>query len=313
VRALRTLGYNPDIWHLNEGHSAFMTLERIREQVVGGCPFEVSSPNVREATVFTTHTPVPAGNDEFPLWLIDKYFSQLWPELGLTRDKFIDLARKKQPWGGETFSMPILAIQHAAHLNGVSELHGQVARKMWNFLWPDLPAEDVPINHITNGIHTGTWLARRMRNLYDRYLGRDWLERVDDPKIWENIDEIPDAELWAVRRHLKRKLVYYMRERAREQWMNTGVHPVQVVAAGVLLDPYALTIGFARRFATYKRASLVLRDMDRLLKIVNRPDMPRYRSSLLAKLILRMSLGNCSSRRCTGRLRRLRAVGDWSF
>jgi glycogen phosphorylase len=274
VRALRTLGYNPNLWHLNEGHSAFMTLERIREQVVGGCPFEDAAENVKETTAFTTHTPVPAGNDEFPLWLIDKYFSHLWPELGLTRDQFIDLARNKQPWGGETFSMPILAMRHAANLNGVSELHGHVARKMWNFLWPDLQANKVPIGHITNGIHTGTWLARRIRHLYDRYLGTDWLERVDDPEIWENIEAIPDEELWAVRRHLKRKLVYYMRERARGQWMNAGVHPVQVVAAGVLLDPYALTIGFARRFATYKRASLVLQDMDRLLKIINRPDMP---------------------------------------
>jgi starch phosphorylase len=274
VRALRVLGYNPDIWHMNEGHSAFMALERIREFVIAGDTFEQASQKVCCSTVFTTHTPVPAGSDEFPLWLIDKYFSNLWPVFGLTRDQFIDLARNQQPWGGETFSMPILALRHAAQRNGVSELHGRVARKMWNFLWPDKTEDEVPITHITNGVHTGTWLARRLRNLFDRYLDGDWLERLDDPAVWEHIEDIPDAELWSIRLHLKRKLVYYMRERARAQWLNTGVHPVQTIAAGVLLDPYALTIGFARRFATYKRANLLLRDMDRLLKILNRPNMP---------------------------------------
>jgi glycogen phosphorylase len=274
VRALRLMGYNPDMWHMNEGHSAFMALERIREFVTAGDTFEQASQKVQCSTVFTTHTPVPAGSDEFPLWLIDKYFSNLWPVLGLTRDQFIDLARNQQPWGYETFSMPILALRNAAQCNGVSELHGEVARKMWNFLWPDKAEAEVPITHITNGVHTGTWLARRLRNLYDRYLDNDWIERLDDPAVWENIEDIPDTELWTIRLHLKRKLVHYMRERAREQWLYTGVHPVQTIAAGVLLDPYALTIGFARRFATYKRASLLLRDMDRLLHILNRPNMP---------------------------------------
>jgi starch phosphorylase len=145
---------------------------------------------------------------------------------------------------------------------------------MWHFLWPDRSEEEVPIEHITNGVHTGTWLARRMRVLFDRYLGGDWMERLDDPTDWEAIEEIPDEELWAVRRHLKRKLVAYMRERARHQWLYDGVHPVQTIASGVLLDPYVLTIGFARRFATYKRANLFLRDFNRLLEIVNRPNLP---------------------------------------
>ncbi|OQY27333.1 MAG: alpha-glucan phosphorylase, partial [Anaerolineaceae bacterium 4572_5.1] len=145
---------------------------------------------------------------------------------------------------------------------------------MWNFLWPDRKAEEVPIAHITNGIHTGTWLARRLRHLYGRYLGRDWLEHIDNQEMWEAIDNIPDEELWAVRRHLKRKLVFYMRERAREQWLYDGVHPVQVVAAGTLLNPYTLTIGFARRFATYKRADLILSDFNRLLELINRPNRP---------------------------------------
>jgi glycogen phosphorylase len=273
VRALRMLGYNPSVWHMNEGHSAFLSLERISELVKGGYSFKEAAELVRSSTVFTTHTPVPAGNDEFPLWLIDKYFSHYWATLGLDRDQFINLARHNQSWG-ETFSMPILALRHSAKRNGVSELHGEVSRDMWKFLWPEREAKDVPITSITNGVHTGTWLARRLRVLFDRYLDVDWMERLDDPRTWENIEDIPDAELWAIRRHLKRKLVAYMRERARLQWLNDGVHPVQVVASGVLLDPYALTIGFARRFATYKRANLILRDLPRLLHIVNRPNMP---------------------------------------
>lgn len=273
VRALRILGYNPSVWHMNEGHSAFLGLERARELIESGHTFEQAAEIVRGSSVFTTHTPVPAGNDEFPLWLIDKYFANFWPQLGLDRDQFLDLARHHQSWG-DTYSMPILALRLSDKRNAVSQLHGQVSRKMWHFLWPDLPEDEVPITYVTNGVHTGTWLARRLQLLYDRYLGRDWMERLDDPNIWEGIEEIPDAELWAVRRHLKRKLVAYMRERARQQWLHDGVHPVQVIAAGALLDPYALTIGFARRFATYKRANLVIRDLPRLLNIINRPDMP---------------------------------------
>lgn len=272
VRALRQLGYNPSVWHMNEGHSAFLALERIREQVEAGSTYENAAKTIRGSTVFTTHTPVPAGNDEFPLWLIDKYFSHFWPQLGLDRDGFIDLARHKQSWG-ETFSMPVLALKHSNHRNAVSELHGIVSRNMWRFLWKEMKADEVPITHVTNGVHNATWLARRLRLLFDRYLG-DWMDNLDDPAAWRGIENIPDVELWAVRRHLKRKLVAYMRERARLQWLNDGVHPVQVIASGVLLDPYTLTIGFARRFATYKRANLILRDLERLLHLINRPNMP---------------------------------------
>ena len=273
VRALRALGYNPAVWHLNEGHSAFLVLERCRELVAAGRPFAGAAERVRATTIFTTHTPVPAGHDEFPLWLIDKYFGVYWAELGLSREEFLALARRAHEWG-ETFSMPILAIRMARQVNGVSELHGQVARRMWSFLWPDRPVEQVPIGHITNGIHTRTWLARRIHQLYDRYLGPGWEEELDDPSTWEAIDRIPDAELWSARRHLKRKLVANIRERARRQWLSSRVHPVQVIAGGALLDPYALTIGVARRFATYKRAGLILRDPERLLRLVHRPGMP---------------------------------------
>lgn len=274
VRALRALGITPNAWHMNEGHSAFLTLERVRELMASGLTFEAASENVRTSSVFTTHTPVPAGNDEFPLWLIDKYFPFIWKELDLTRDQFIGIARNTKTWGGDTFSMPILAMHLANYRNAVSELHGQVSRKMWHFLWPDRKEEEVPITHVTNGVHTGTWLARRMRVLFDRYLGPEWLEHIDDPAIWEGVDNIPDNELWVVRRHLKRKLVAYIMERSRQNWITTTIHPVQIIAGGVLLDPYALTIGFARRFATYKRANLILRDVDRIMNLLNQPNHP---------------------------------------
>ena len=273
VRALRVLGYNPNVWHMNEGHAAFLVLERIRELLEADHSFAEAAEVVRETNIFTTHTPVPAGNDEFPLWLIDKYLARVWSQLNLTRDQFIDLARNTVSWG-DTFSMPVLALRYSKGRNGVSELHGQVARRMWHYLWPEKKEDEVPITHVTNGIHTGTWIARRLMNLYDRYLGPAWMERVDDPQLWELVQTIPDDEIWAIRRHLKRKLTAYMRERARQMWIKGGKHPVQVVAGGVLLDPYALTIGFARRFAPYKRANLVLSDVERLLKIVNNPEKP---------------------------------------
>jgi starch phosphorylase len=273
VRALEQLGFDPDVWHMNEGHSAFLSLERARKFVTEGKTFVQAVELIRNSTVFTTHTPVPAGNDEFPLWLIDKYFSEMWPSLGLEREAFIDLARHQVSWG-ETFSMPVLAIRMAEAINGVSELHGQVARRMWQFLWPEKKVQEVPITHITNGVHTGTWLARRMGVLYDEHLPSGWRTQLDDPDIWEDVLQIPDEALWDVRLHLKRKLVAYMRERARQQWLNDSIHPVQVVAAGSLIDPYMLTIGFARRFATYKRAGLILQDFDRLLEMVNKPNRP---------------------------------------
>ena len=273
VRALRALGYNPSVWHMNEGHAAFLTLERARELVASGNTFEEAIEKTRTQNVFTTHTPVAAGNDEFPLWLIEKYLASLWPQLNLPRDQFFDIARHQMPQG-EMFSMGILALRNSNGRNAVSELHGRVARKMWHFLWNDKDENKVPITHVTNGVHVSNWMARRMANLFSDYLGDDWRDHLDDQDFWSNITDIPDAELWAVRSHLKRKLVFYMRERVRDRWTRGGFHPVQVVSSGVLINPYALTIGFARRFATYKRASLVLTDLERLLNIVNRPNMP---------------------------------------
>ncbi|MFH2102193.1 MAG: alpha-glucan family phosphorylase [Chloroflexota bacterium] len=273
VRVLRALGHGPTVWHMNEGHAAFLILERARELVAEGMSFEDAIAKTRASNVFTTHTPVPAGNDEFPLWLLDKYLAALWSELGLTRDQFIELAHHQQTWG-ETFSMPILALRLSEGRNAVSELHGRVSQRMWNFLWPGTPEDEVPITYITNGVHTPTWMARRLRVLYERYLGEDWLDNLDAPELWEKIDLIPDQELWAVRNHLKRKLAFYIQERTRQRWMRGGFHPVQVIASGVMIDPYVLTIGFARRFATYKRANLVFQDLDRLLELVNQPNRP---------------------------------------
>jgi starch phosphorylase len=273
VHALRRLGYQPSLWHMNEGHSAFLTLERVREIVKEGSNFNEAAAAVRTSNVFTTHTPVPAGNDQFPLWLIDKYFPGYWEELGLTRDQFIEIGKQTQSWG-DTFSMPVLALHLSNHTNAVSELHGEVARKMWNFLWPEKKTDEVPIKSITNGIHVGFWLARRMSLLFDRYFGVGWYDHLDKPDLWTRVENIPDLELWDVRRHLKRKLINYAIESARDHWQ-TGKRPAsQVIADGVMLDQYSLTIGFARRFASYKRANLIFSDYDRLLRLVTNQDMP---------------------------------------
>jgi starch phosphorylase len=273
VQALRALQYDPQVWHMNEGHAAFLTLERARELVATGLSFEQAATQTRPSNVFTTHTPVPAGNDEFPLWLVDKYLANYWPQLGLNREQFIDLARHKQNFG-ETFSMPTLALKFSDNRNAVSELHGRVARRMWNYLWPDLDEADVPITHITNGVHSGTWMARRLRMQYDQHLGHNWLADLDDPDTWAHLADLPDVQLWETHQHLKRKLDFYLRTRARQGWMKGNLHPVQVIASGALLDPYALTIGFARRFATYKRADLILTDLPRLFSLLNRPNRP---------------------------------------
>ncbi len=273
VRILRALGYNPSVWHMNEGHAAFLTLERARELVAAGHPFEQALEETRRSHLFTLHTPLPAGNDEFPLWLIEKHLAALWPQLKLEREQFFDLARHRRPTA-ETFSMGLLALRACGGRNAVSELHARLSRKLWHFVWPDRPEEEVPITHVTNGVHTAGWMARRLRLLLDSHLGADWIEHLDDADFWARLGEIPDQALWEVRLHLKRKLAFYMRERVRERWRAGGYHPVQVVASGVMINPYALTIGFARRFATYKRAYLILSDVERLLDIINRPNMP---------------------------------------
>ena len=274
AKALKLLGHEPNVWHMNEGHSAFLSVQRLRDYVKeDGLTYEDAVEKVRKTNIFTTHTPVPAGIDQFPLWMMDKYFSNLWPEMNLTREQFIDLGRHVQPWG-ENFSMPVLALKLSEYANGVSELHGRVSREMWNFLWPNLDEANVPISHITNGVHIGSWMAQDLRNLYDKYLGPDWLASADDPAIWDRIYEIPDEELWFVHQRLKDRLISFINQRARQQWLSNKYHPVQIIAGGVLLDKYALTIGFARRFATYKRGYLIMEDFERLLNIINNAERP---------------------------------------
>jgi len=274
VRAIRALGYEPAVWHMNEGHSAFLGLERVRELVQSaGLNFSEAVETVRANSLFTTHTPVPAGNDAFAFEMVEKYFWQYWGQLGLDRDRFIGFARQELPWGAQ-YSMTVLALRLSAYHNGVSKLHGEVSRAMWEFLWPDTPVAQVPIGHITNGVHTKTWLAAKLRDLYNLYLPVDWLETVDDPQTWAAVAQIPNAELWATHEACKETMITFVRERLRRQYLRHGEGTRRLNLASHALNPKALTLGFARRFATYKRATLLFRDEARLQRILNNPERP---------------------------------------
>jgi starch phosphorylase len=267
---LDILGIRPSIIHLNEGHPAFALLERVRELVADKLPFSEATRRVRDTTLFTTHTPVPAGHDKFSHALMDKYFSNYYPLLGIDRSTFFQMGYSPADPPG-VFNMTAFALQMSGFKNGVSKKHGEVARAMWNHLWPGLPEPDVPITHITNGVHVPTWLDPRMEQLLNRYFSPScpmWLDHHDSPLIWEMISEIPDEELWLVHAHLKRKLVNRIREFKRRKWVGEGTDPVNVITGGALLDPTSLTIGFARRFSTYTRADLIFSDLDRLRKLV---------------------------------------------
>ncbi|OGW68393.1 MAG: alpha-glucan phosphorylase [Nitrospirae bacterium RIFCSPLOWO2_02_FULL_62_14] len=268
VRVFRALGLSPAVWHANEGHSAFMMLERIREMVQAGRSHADAADIVRQSTVFTTHTPVPAGHDVFSFPQIEQYFAGFWEQLGLTRETFLQLgAHPDNPAAG--FNMTALAMRLAGHVNAVSREHGRVSRAMWRCLWPGLEEDHVPIRSITNGVHAPTWISPELNQLYAKHLAPDWAERADDPAIWHRVTDIPDGELWAVRQMLKRKLMSFIRERARAAWMQGRMQPHQVLASGTLLDPEALTIGFARRFATYKRATLIFSTLTRLQQMMH--------------------------------------------
>ena len=273
VRILRGLGIAPKVWHINEGHSAFMVLERAREYVKQGLSFAEASERVRAGTVFTTHTPVPAGHDVFDFGLIDKYFHGYWSELGLDRNDFLALGSYDAGYGAG-FNMTKLALEMSGQANGVSELHGKVTREMWQSLWPDKKVADVPIDYVTNGVHLASWTGEGMHRLYRRYISPDWIRRQDDPLLWARVEEIPDDELWDAHTYLKQKMFSIIRERARQDWIARAVPPEQLLASGIFLDPNALVIGFARRFATYKRATLLFRDVDRLMRLVHDPYRP---------------------------------------
>jgi glycogen phosphorylase len=259
VRALRALGYRPRAWHLNEGHSAFSVLERTRELVQSGTPFDRALQAVRASTLFTTHTPVAAGNDAFGYDLMDRYFANFAPQLGMSTQQLFDLARQDS-----VFSMTVLALKFSGAANGVSQLHGEVARKMWHFVWNDRAENDVPIGSVTNGVHTLSWLAPEFHSLFDEYFVADWRERIDDPTLWEEIEKIPDDQIWSIQCALKHKLLNFLGQRTSQA---RPAHAPQ-------LNPDALTLGFARRFATYKRAALIFRDDERLRRILNQTNRP---------------------------------------
>lgn len=268
VRMLRAVGIDPTIFHANEGHAAFLMLERIREMVAAGKSFDEAAEIVKESTVFTTHTPVPAGHDAFQFNLIEQTFAGYWQELGIDRERFLSLGAYANGHTEASFNMTALALRLARYCNGVSELNGKISRQMWTPLY-NLPAEEVPITHVTNGIHTPTWIASELDRLYDKFLGRNWLESHDDPTLWERLADIPDEDLWNLHMRLKHKLLGFVRERARKKWMADASNPTHVLTSGTLLNPEALTIGFARRFATYKRALLIFSDMARLKRILH--------------------------------------------
>ena len=274
VRALRALGIKPAAWHLNEGHAAFLSLERCRELVAAGLNFNEACEVVSANSLFTTHTPVPAGNDTFNYDLIDRYFGSYWGQLGLNRDQFLEVAREDHGWG-PSYGMTVLALKLTNHHNGVSKLHGLVSRKMWQFLWPGLDMEEIPIGFITNGVHTPSWIAPEMNELFKHYLDPDWEKYVDDPNFWnEHIHNIPDKELWAVHQYRKDALITYARKRLKQQHIRLGEGSTQIEELGGMLNPKALLIGFARRFATYKRATLIFRNIERLHGILNNPERP---------------------------------------
>jgi starch phosphorylase len=273
VRALKALGSDPSVFHLNEGHAAFVVLQRIRDLTEHGASFDEALEEIRRTTVFTTHTPVPAGHDAFPFHLVEKHLAGCWGTLGPYHDRFLALGSHDNG-GGAQFNMTALALRSAGKVNAVSRLHGQVTRGMWASIWPAVAEGDRPVQSVTNGIHVPTWIANDLAELFTKHLGPGWLDRQDDPDLWDGILSIPDHELWSVRCALRRYLFAFIRERIRQRWTEEHVSTPRVVAAGTLLDPDVLTIGFARRFTGYKRPELVFHDPDRLARILNATGRP---------------------------------------
>jgi starch phosphorylase len=273
-RALEALGLKPVVYHMNEGHSAFLALERIRRLIEeNGLSFDEAREAASAGLIFTTHTPVAAGHDNFPPKMMDSYFSDYMKALGLTRQQFLALG-KGNPAGDDSFCMTVLALQMAAQSNGVSRLHGKVSRHMWQHLWPEVPEDEIPIRHVTNGVHFLSWIALETKQLYDRYLGPRWRSEPADQKVWGRAKQISNEELWRTHERRRERLVAFARRRLRQQLIRRGAPQQEIEAAYDALDPDALTIGFARRFATYKRATLILQDPERLSRILNSADRP---------------------------------------
>jgi starch phosphorylase len=277
VRLLRKLAVEPAVFHLNEGHSAFLTLELARELVQSkGIGFSEAAAQVREHCVFTTHTPVAAGNDEFEVDLLSRSFGTSFEaELGLSHEEFIALGRVNPKNAQEPFGLTPLAIRMCRSTNGVSRKHGEVSRALWQKLWPEATIEQVPITHVTNGVHAPTWVAPLLRSLFEEYVGNDWQAKMHDPAAWaEGVSRIPDRELWAAHLLLKERLVAFIRQRSFLARLSGAESAESVEAARSMFEQAALTIGFARRVAGYKRWNLVLKDTERLLQIINNGDRP---------------------------------------
>ncbi len=275
VRALKAMGVTPGVYHMNEGHSGFAVLEAIRTRMVEeGLTFDQAVPAVSREVVFTTHTPVPAGHDRFPADLLEEHLGPLRDGLGISHDHLMALGRENPGNHHEGFCMTVVGLKLSRRANAVSSLHGEVSRAMWTGLYPGRSEDQVPIGHITNGVHVPSWLAPQMFRLYDRHLGAGWNEHSGDPRTWEGIESVDDGELWETHLSLKSRLLDFVRRRAIEQ-SSRRRDPVELVERlGGVLSPDALTIGFARRFATYKRANLILRDIERLAAMVNDPKRP---------------------------------------
>jgi len=275
VTALRELGINPTVYHMNEGHSSFLVLELIRlimeEKKVS---FNIAKDIVTAKTVFTTHTPVPAGNDIFPTSLVETYFKDFWVPLGISKEEFLELGMKPKEENKTTFNMGILALKIAGKKNGVSKLHGAVSRELFGEVWPEITPNESPITYVTNGIHTCTWLAPTLKELYNKYLIPYWQDKIHEDETWERINKIPDEELWKEHTLRKERLFKLVKENVTSRLRNNGMHYDQIKDITSKLNPNALTIGFARRFATYKRATLIFKDLERITQILNDETRP---------------------------------------
>jgi len=276
MRALAALGLTPNVYHMNEGHSAFLALERVRTYIEANP--DASFLQAREATrygnVFTTHTPVPAGIDEFETSLVENYLGDYFKSLKIQAQELMELGGVQYPQTKGKFNMAIFAINMAGGYNGVSRLHGRVARKMWNYLWPGVPEDEVPIGYITNGVHVRTWISSDLSELFTRYIDPNWHQQPVDEAMWKKVDLIPDEELWRTHERRRERLVVLARRRLQRRLKNLGASPMDIDRAAQVLKPDALTIGFARRFAAYKRAHLLFTDPNRLGKILTDPDRP---------------------------------------
>jgi len=275
VKALAALGIGSCVCHMNEGHSAFSGIERILMVMEEeGLSFDEALMAVRAGGIFTTHTPVPAGIDQFEPNLVDRYFSSYYDRLGLDRKSFLALGRRNPDNDLEPFNMALLAFRFSAYYNGVSRLHAKVSRQMWHSGWPGVPVDDIPITHVTNGVHIHSWISAETTDLLERYLGNRWREDPKDKTIWQRVDQIPDEELWRTHERRRERLIAFARKRLKAQLIDRGASTQEIDLADEVLEPAALTIGFARRFATYKRATLILRDPERLKRILTDKDRP---------------------------------------